>query len=81
MKVKGEVIGGPVIFGKEPTPRDCLGFCFDGRKGMEICSVCEGTGSTFRVAYSNVDGWRTFPNTGPGYLAAKAFLNSDRRKP
>lgn len=53
---------------KEPSGYRC-GHCDLGRgtRGMDSCSVCDGTGSVFMV------NGRSFPNTEEGYLEASVF--------
>jgi hypothetical protein len=53
----------------EPTPSGC-GHCdfMTGRRGMDRCRWCDGTGSVFRVK------GRIYQNTKEGYEAAVAAL-------
>lgn len=39
-----------------------------GRRGMDRCPTCDGTGSVFRV------GWNFYPNTEAGFDEARAAL-------
>lgn len=59
----------------EPRAIECHHCDFgSGRRGMDRCPTCDGTGALFRVAA------RYFPNTEAGYRAAlEEMATTDRQ--
>ena len=56
---------------KEPTITRCWYCDFGaGRRGMDTCRFCKGTGSLFIVKLDNGGSIRTFPNTKEGHELA-----------
>ena len=47
----------------------CLGYCFQGYKGMDTCGKCSGVGSQLVIPSG-----KRFPNTYAGYMEALAAL-------
>lgn len=56
----------------EPKPYNCWHCDFSsGRRGMDRCGKCDGTGSVFMV------GQKLFPNTEKGYEDAKRAIETN----
>lgn len=50
-------------------PIGCLGACMAGRRGMDRCAKCDGSGSQLIIPDGSL-----FPNTKEGYIAALTAL-------
>ena len=48
----------------------CMGYCFNGYKGMDTCGKCHGVGSQLVL----VGMFKRYPNTHAGYHKALADL-------